>query len=737
MTTRIPHPSRGSALVTVILLTTVLCTLVASILGLALAERRLNHRDELRLEARYAAEAVAEYGISQIRQKYATRSDINLRPGGSDALKAPPASFWKGSNVVTSSIEIIGGTPNDVTTGASALYFVSPDDPANANDPHVGKWVLRRDVPVIAKATIKPRNGGPAITSYVLEKLSVRAVPPFQHAIFSNMDMEIFPGPEMNIYGPVHVNGNLFCSSQGSQLNFRGRVTVAGNVYHAWKNTDGRTQGTGYEGLGGSPVHFLNKKGDLIALKGDYTFKNEKGEMETVTQWNDSSMGGSSKTPPSLLADNDFRDFATDTWNGNLQTSAHGIETDNPHAIGSYEEDTNTTNGIDESNNAARQLIEPSNWPSDSDANYVTKREVERKKYANNAGLYLTVNPSTGKITAVSRSKKSATPTKTLTSLPAGLVQWKPYSLSKTNVVTSGMYDKRREKGTNLVEIDMGKLKAAVTEMTKDADDRNSSAIGGLETSDWTGIVYVEIEGGPTTNGKDTTSSDVEGTTNAATNAQALTTAVRLVNGTGPVASYGKTGSPGLTIATNGPLYVKGNYNADGKIQDTTATNPSESSANKAETGEVPAALVADAITILSANFSDANSRQYTNPTATTSTIEIAAAMLMGSTPTDKNDSNKSSGGIHNFPRFIENWDSKQVWIRGSLVSLFESRVATEPWHTGYYSPPKRCWGFSSLFRDGHNPPGSIDFDNFRRTSFTDLTEAQYNTIKSSYSWED
>ena len=737
MKTRHPHRPRGSALVTVILLTTVLCTLVASILGLALAERRLNHRDELRLEARYAAEAVAEYGISQIRQKYASRSVIDVSPTGSDALKAPPTSFWKGGNVATSSVEVIGGTPTNVTTGSNSLYFISRADPANASDPDVGKWVQRRDVPVLAKATVTPPNGGPAITSYVLEKLAVRAIPLFSHAIFYNMDMEIFPGPVMNIYGPVHVNGNMYCSSQGNELNFRGAVTVAGNVYHAWKNTDSRTQGTGGETLGTSPVRFLNQNGDLVSLNGNYTYKNAQGNNVTVNQWNDSTMGASSGTPPSLVANSAFRDFATNTWNGNLQTSTHGITTYDPPAIGSYKEDTSTSNGIDESNNSGRQLIEPSNWPSASDANYTAKYNVEKEKYANNAGIYLTVNPSTGTMTAVSRSKNSTTPTKTLT-LPSGLFQWKAYSKnSSTNVVTGGMYDQRRGVGTNLVEIDMAKLKSAVTEMTKDAGSRNTTAaIGGLETSDWTGIVYVEIAGGPTTNVDDvnTTNFNEEGSTNAATNAKALSTAVRLINGTGAVASYG-TANPGLTIATNGPLYVKGNYNADGTIQDTTSTNPSASSANKAETGEVPAALVADAITILSKNFDDSTSYKTKNPTATTSTTEVAAALLMGNTPTDKADSNKSSGGVHNFPRFLENWDSKQVWIRGALVCLFESRIASEPWSTGYYSPPKRCWGFNSLFRDGIYPPGTPKVMNFRRVSFTDLTAAQYNTLKASYGW--
>jgi hypothetical protein len=296
------------------------------------------------------------------------------------------------------------------------------------------------------------------------------------------------------------------------------------------------------------------------------------------------------------------------------------------------------------------------------------------------------------------------------------------------------MYDRRRDKGTALVEVDMAQLRAAVNELNTATGSRDATkAIGNLDTTDWTGIVYVEVVGAGAT----------DATTGATLPTVANQTSVRLINGTGKVASYG-TANPGLTLATNAPVYIKGNLNADGVTTSSSTVNP----ANNPDTGEVPCAIAADAITILSSNFVDAisvskssaaaavvNRANTSTPTATTSTVEIAAAFLMGLTPTNKNGNGISSGGVHNFPRFLENWSGKDVWIRGSLVCLFESRVASEAWTTGAYSPPNRNWGFNDLFRNGVYPPGTPRVLSYRRVDFTELTPARYQTLKSSFSY--
>jgi hypothetical protein len=607
---------------------------------------------------------------------------------------------------------------------------------------------------------------GGAITAYVSERISVRGAPLFAHAIFYNMDLEIFPGPNMTISGPVHTNGNLYLyPDNGSTLTFTDQVTATGRIYHAAKPGDTSSDGNSAAGRTGD-IKFPNKFGQSLSLKDNSIWKDStQGAGTAATDWTD------------------FRNYISQRYNGNLQTVAHGVANYTPVAIGKYSEDP-VPGGADDSVNSGRTIIEPSNYPTDTTAaDYTQKMEVEQQKYSNHAGLYITVNPSTKAITLSSRNKDDPTKNKTLT-LPSGntLVQYKPYNATivtqtagakgtngapsnqypittttttstisgstsnavvtysnsnsvaaTTQTVTSGMYDQHRAKGTDLIELDMDALRKAVASMAGQSSATVSTGgsasvtatdqIGNLTTSDWTGIVYVEVSGGPTTD-------PITGATNSATIANSTQTSVRIINGTGKVPSYGSA-TEGLTIATNAPVYIKGNYNADG----TTSTS-SPNSATTPETGEYPAAIVGDAVTILSKDFNDSTSLSTLNPTATTSTIEISAALLTGLTPTNKTGTGTTSGGAHNLPRFLENWSSKSTFIRGSLVALYESRVFTEPHNSSsYYSPPTRNWGFNTLFRDGRYPPGTPRVMSYRRVDFTDLTAAEYATAKASFHW--
>ncbi|GAB1488836.1 hypothetical protein MASR2M8_12840 [Opitutaceae bacterium] len=741
--------TRGSAILVVIMFTTVLNLLIGSLLAWTVTERRLNLRNALRLESRNAAEALAEFGFSQIRQKFETRSSFSLNPSGSDRLRVPAASFWSGSNVnsatsptldrsdaayVPTATELIGGTIHNVVTGTSSLYYVDPADENNEFDPLKGKWVFRRDVSVIAKATAAATGvPGGGITSYVMEKISVRGAPLFAHAIFYNMDLEIFPGPTMNITGPVHANGNLYLFPDNS-LTFTDQVTATGHVYHAGKPGDGADGLTGATRTGS--VNIKNRAGTNVNIYGT----NAAGTPAiTSNVWMDSTKGNG--TSGSLWGG--FRANASQVWNGNLQTAAHGIQSYTPVAIGSYKEDPTPSNGSDDSLNSGRAIIEPSNYPAATDPSYTTKMEVEAQKYANNAGIYITVTPATSTsaevITVTSKNRSDPTKNKSLTvPTPASnpFIKYSKYTTTTsggTTTVTGGMYDQHRSKGLDLVELDIQGLKNAVTEMQKASGTRDTTkAIDGLETTDWTGIVYVEVTGGPTTRIVDdpVTPSLKAGSTIAATDSRNTFTAVRLINGGGKVPSYGT--DPGLTIASNAPVYIKGNFNADGAVSTSGGVNP----ATDIETGELPAAIVSDAISILSANFNDATSRSTANPTATTTSIEISAAFLTGNVPSNKNGTGRTSGGAHNLPRFLENWGSKTVWIRGSMVCLFESRIFTEPHGiTSYYSPPNRNWGFSKLFRAGTYPPGTPRVLSYRRIDFTDLTEAQYEAARTSFAW--
>jgi hypothetical protein len=179
--------------------------------------------------------------------------------------------------------------------------------------------------------------------------------------------------------------------------------------------------------------------------------------------------------------------------------------------------------------------------------------------------------------------------------------------------------------------------------------------------------------------------------------------AVRLVNGAQLPCTVDPGGSGlatgGLTVATPMPLYVKGNYNVQ------TATSSASASAGTTNTAYTyPAALMGDAITVLSANWSD----NYTSSTSLTSraptSTTLNAACLEGIVQsTNVGSSLYYSGGIENFLRLEENWSSSYtLTYNGSIVVMFPSIYATNFWQVpgSYYNPPIRHWNFDLNFTD-------------------------------------
>ncbi len=783
-------PVRGSAFITVVIFTTVLMILIASLLGWSLTERRLNYRNALRLEARNAAEAIAEYGFYQIRRKLETRTTFaaSAFAVGSDAPTVPAAAFFSGGHTDYPSTELLGGMITIVSTpGYSNAYFVDPNDQNNEFDPLKGKWIFRRDIAVAAQATVTPpANRGGTITSYVTQRLSVRGAPLFAHAIFYNMDLEIAPGPNMTIWGPVHANGNIYVSKQSSgSLNFMAQVTATGGLYKGYKVQPVQANGA-LETSQDHDINFVNKAGATVGLK--------QGSV-----WKDQRMGQSSESDQT---NSDFRSFASNTYNGNLQTKSHGIQPYKPVAIGDYEEDPTPHNGTDESKNEGRALIEPPKASSDPGYN----ADLESQKLSRKSGLYIAVNPSSTDRTArrpdgstftlpansVKAFKKDGTEVFLPGSAGHSSSGGDPIVTIKPNQMTdlrrhseSHSYNSPRSSGNpysgkeiDIIEVDMNALKKAVDRTVNNASSTtvyedytrsspstvaidDSHRIENFNASDWNGAVYIE-------------SVEAESRQDSG---------VRLINGRGQVAS--KSGAAGvadegLTLATNDAMYVLGHLNADGSIN--TSTTGTTNSARYPEAGERPVALAADAITLLSqptfdssgvqtGGWNDAlsghrmSSSNWSSSWATsapsgtnrvdgvsTSTVpslypgatagsarntkfsgtssEIAAAFLVGVTPSNKNGSGQNSGGVHNLPRFLEQWSGTAA-IRGSIVVMFESRVADEPWGLRYYGPPTRLWGFNSLFgSEQRYPPQMPLVMSYRRVDFTDLTVAQYNAIK-------
>jgi hypothetical protein len=140
------------------------------------------------------------------------------------------------------------------------------------------------------------------------------------------------------------------------------------------------------------------------------------------------------------------------------------------------------------------------------------------------------------------------------------------------------------------------------------------------------------------------------------------------------------------TIATNNPLYTVGNYNT---------------------TSKKPAAILADAITILSGNWSDAKSTQDLSQRVATAT-QVNASYMTGNLETGASGQGYN-GGLENLPRFLEKWDGVTFTWRGSAVDLWYSRQADGAWSYGnFYTAPNRDWAFDSDLLDLTKlPPGT------------------------------
>jgi hypothetical protein len=159
----------------------------------------------------------------------------------------------------------------------------------------------------------------------------------------------------------------------------------------------------------------------------------------------------------------------------------------------------------------------------------------------------------------------------------------------------------------------------------------------------------------------------------------------------------GKT-TGGLTVATPQPIYIKGDYNVQ-----TASSAVGASALTTNTTYTYPAALLADAITILSDSWNDTDPdylaggllANRTKPTPTT----VNAAALEGIV---QSTNSNYSGGVENFLRLEEDWSGVVLQYNGSIVVMFPSIYATSFWPaTGIvYNVPTRHWGFDMNFTD-------------------------------------
>ncbi len=206
--------------------------------------------------------------------------------------------------------------------------------------------------------------------------------------------------------------------------------------------------------------------------------------------------------------------------------------------------------------------------------------------------------------------------------------------------------------------------------------------------------------------------------------------ALKIVNGayTTGALRLPHNGSQGLSIVAENPAYVQGNFNAPNAAgTDFGATSG---------TDYVSAAVIADAVTLLSNAFNDIGTFQSphvvnsTYRTASTTWYRMAVIAGKGLTfprPTTNSNDNTdfgTDGGAHNFLRYIEYWSGQTLNYRGSIVSFYTNRQAVGIYKCCdvVYMPPTRGYKFDTDFlTPSLLPPRTPMFRDINTLTFREL----------------
>jgi hypothetical protein len=191
--------------------------------------------------------------------------------------------------------------------------------------------------------------------------------------------------------------------------------------------------------------------------------------------------------------------------------------------------------------------------------------------------------------------------------------------------------------------------------------------------------------------------------------------ALKIVNGSSiSIGTAGACNSQncGLTIASENPVYVQGDFNNNPNSDATFATPSTDT--------HVGTSILADAVTALSDNWNDVNS--FISPYDWTGRKSVATtyrfAMMAGEGVPFQQPSRAvdvaegTDGGVHNLLRYIENWNTSNSYnptsttyipsyYLGSMVSMYYDHQAVGIWkccNGSVYNPPQRNYSYDSDF---------------------------------------
>lgn len=525
----------------------------------------------------------------------------------------------------------------------------------------------------VITATATPVGQFQSVPSTVSQSIIFAQVPVFQFAIFYNLDLDMSPGSAMSVDGATFCNENIWCNPP-AQMTFNGTVEAAGNYFFHWD-----TNGEQASNIPSSPKTPIFNAGTPLSHVDPLVLPIGAGNDSTTTN-NSAAVEAIINIPPAAAAAPQQIAYVTTNqvylYNevnlivSNAVWGVNGVAPwSNPFTV--YLQDS-----------ALSPAATPGNahWIQLTNDFYIISN-----RYGLNSNLVATpVNwvPNFLFTNNTLAMKWTNLPVAGGTNGPGpngtNYVWYAGFSF-----LTNVLYYDYRESATNeAVQLNVGQLGNWIT---------NTQPNGG---NAWNVDLASDLGHGI----------DSIFIYNNAPFSKVRLPCVSVVNGallpsSTVVANGSSVFTCGLTVATSQPVYVIGNYNVqqNGVAQTLNSHNTSNT---------YPASFLADAITVLSSNWT--NDWKQTNYTSrTTSADTVNAACLEGIVPSTGGQncggdgaSARYSGGIENFLRLLENWSSVKLTYNGSILVMFPSQYATNSWQQpgAYYGVPARDWAFDTNF---------------------------------------
>ena len=220
------NKQEGFVLVSTLLMMTLLMALVSAYAVTSRTELAINKRSGYSNTGFYTAEAGLNLRAEEIRQIFVGYN----RPEGTSPLTE---NACEGGNVGSDDFECetfeIGNH--------DAVTYVN-EDPSNPNIitiPPGERYQNLNAQEYLYTVTSLAKGPDDKVEAFLELSFKSRLVPMFQFVAFYNKDLEILPGPAMNLSGPIHTNGDLYLNAN-SQLNISGQVTTSGVLFRGRKN---------------------------------------------------------------------------------------------------------------------------------------------------------------------------------------------------------------------------------------------------------------------------------------------------------------------------------------------------------------------------------------------------------------------------------------------------------------------------------------------------------------------